>query len=372
MPPSKIPLTPCLIAVLLAGYTALLTPGTARGDEPAGDEVQIDVEVRSDEAKSPAEDRALPAVPPPIAGVEKGFVAAGQVALPETAPGAEHGLVNIFRLSDQIVSGSEPTGPESFEYLKSLGIHTILSVDGKAPDADAAASYGLRYVHVPIQYRGITADETLQIAKTFRELDGPFYVHCYHGKHRGPAAAAIGRVVLDGAGRETAIAEMRQWCGTSPSYDGLYLSIATGLIPGQEETLKFAWDFPAALPFDGLRDLMIEMTRVDDQLKYLSKTGWAPSADHPDANPGAEAARLIDLFAKGVALQEAAPETDLESPQIAPDFQAWMLGSLEAGQALKGRIEAFQAGDATADDVTAAYKAISRNCKECHGKYRDG
>ena len=48
---------------------------------------------------------------------------------------------------------------------------------------------------------GINEDEIAMIAKTFREVEGPFYVHCYHGKHRGPAAAAIGRVALDGLGR---------------------------------------------------------------------------------------------------------------------------------------------------------------------------
>ena len=72
--------------------------------------------------------------------------------------------------------------------------------------------------------------------KTFRELDGPFYVHCFHGKHRGPAAAAaLGRIAVDGVPREQAIAEMRQWCGTSEKYEGLYRTIAEVLRPDAED-----------------------------------------------------------------------------------------------------------------------------------------
>lgn len=317
-----------------------------------------------EDGASQAQHAEAPTVPPPIEGVKSGFEAATLVELPETEPESEHGLVNVFRLSDQIISGSEPTGEASFEHLKSLGIRTILSVDGKAPSVQEAAAHGLRYVHVPIQYRGITKDEMLRIAKSFRELEGPFYVHCFHGKHRGPAAAAVGRVVLDGAGRENAIAEMRQWCGTSGSYDGLYLTIATGLIPSPTETRAYGWDFPAAHRVDGFRDAMIELARVNDQLKYLSKSGWAPDADHPDVNAAGEAARLIHLFEKGVALEEMA-----EKPA---DFRAMMNTSLKASHTLQDRIRAFQAGDATVDQVSEAYKVISNNCKSCHGEYRNG
>jgi len=327
--------------------------------------IGIAVEIGSfEEGRAQAQPAKAPTVPPPIEGVESGFEAATRVELPDTEPESEHGLVNVFRLSEQIISGSEPTGEASFEHLKSLGIRTILSVDGKAPSVQEAAAHGLRYVHVPIQYRGITKDEMLRIAKSFRELEGPFYVHCFHGKHRGPAAAAVGRVILDGAGRENAIAEMRQWCGTSGSYDGLYTTIATGLIPSPSQTSAYEWDFPAAHELGGFRDAMIEMARVNDQLKYLSKSGWAPDADHPDVNAAGEAARLVHLFEKGVALEEIA-----EKPA---DFQEMMSASLKASHLLQDRIRAFQAGDATVEEVSEVYKVISTNCKSCHGEYRNG
>ncbi|MCA9003240.1 MAG: hypothetical protein KDB61_15055, partial [Planctomycetes bacterium] len=120
------------------------------------------------------------------------------------------GLHNVFHLSENIVSGGEPHGREALETIAKMGVKTILSVDGKIPDAATAAELGMRYVHIPIQYSGIDENEWLEIAKTFREVEGPFYVHCFHGKHRGPAAAEVGRLILDGISREHALAEMYQ------------------------------------------------------------------------------------------------------------------------------------------------------------------
>ena len=34
----------------------------------------------------------------------------------------------------------------------------------------------------------------------------------------------------------SALAEMRQWCGTSPKYEGLYAVVASGAIPAAGET----------------------------------------------------------------------------------------------------------------------------------------
>ena len=139
---------------------------------------------------------------------------------------------------------------------------------------------------MPIQYKGITEDQILQIAKTFRELEAPFYVHCFHGKHRGPAAAAIGSVALDGLDRDTAIAEMRQWCSTAQKYEGLYATVATADIPTADETAAFEFDFTSSHQFTGMRDAMITLTRSWDEVKLIRKNGWEASAA-VDMTPGA-------------------------------------------------------------------------------------
>ena len=57
-------------------------------------------------------------------------------ALPERAPEEFPGLHNVYELSANIISGSEPHGQEALETLAQMGVKTILSVDGKEPEAD--------------------------------------------------------------------------------------------------------------------------------------------------------------------------------------------------------------------------------------------
>ena len=180
-------------------------------------------------APEPAPMAATVAVP--LQDVDDPYAAAMEVTLEERKPQEWDDLHNVYRLSENIISGAEPQGEEALKRISEMGVKTIVSVDGKVPDHETAAKYGMRYIHVPIHYSGISEDEMVRLAKAFRETEGPFFVHCFHGKHRGPAGAAVGRLVLDGISRGQAIAEMRQWCGTAAHYPGLYAVVATGEIP---------------------------------------------------------------------------------------------------------------------------------------------
>jgi hypothetical protein len=291
------------------------------------------------------------------------YEAAMGVELPKTEPEEHPSLHNVFRLSEDIVSGSEPHGEDAFVILHSMGIKTILSVDGKVPDQELAAKYGMKYVHVPIQYKGITDEEISKIAKTFREQEGPFFVHCFHGKHRGPAAAEIGRLVLDGIPRETAIAEMRQWCGTAPSYEGLYAAIAHADIPDERETHAMQWDFPAASPMDGVRGAMILVSRADDLLKDLSKRKWEADPEHPDVDPFNESAKLVGFFEQALALGEVAAQP--------ADYRQWMQDAKVQSAALSDALKALKDGSGTAEDADKAYKVLSKTCTACHDSYRN-
>ncbi len=67
------------------------------------------------------------------------------------------GLHNVYRLTEQLLSGSSPEGEEGFRSLEKLGVKTILTVDGARPDVALAHKHGLRYVHLPIGYDGVPA-----------------------------------------------------------------------------------------------------------------------------------------------------------------------------------------------------------------------
>ena len=306
----------------------------------------------------------LPPVAAPVAQVDNAYVLASKVALPATKPEDLHGLHNLFRLSSNVISGSEPHGEEALRELAAMGVKTIISVDGKKPEAEIAAKYGMRYVHVPVEYRGLSEEEVAQLVKTYRELEGPFYTHCFHGKHRGPAAAAIGRLVLDGIAREEAIAEMRQWCGTSPEYEGLYRDVATRVIPTVAESKVYFFDFPSARSFGGIREAMIDIARRDDNVKKLSKGDWAVDPAHPDIDPLNEATKLADTF--------RVTGTMTEVRDLPQDFHDWLQQSAEKSRTLAEQLAAAKTGDAGAREAAKkTYAEIAKLCTACHTAYRN-
>jgi protein tyrosine phosphatase (PTP) superfamily phosphohydrolase (DUF442 family) len=306
----------------------------------------------------------LPPVAPPIQQLDNGYALASKIALPANKPGDSAGIHNLFKLSDHVISGSEPHGEEAFRQLQAMGVKTIISVDGKKPEVERAAGLGMRYVHIPTEYRGMTAEEIEQLAKTFRECDGPFFVHCFHGKHRGPAAAAIGRLVLDGVSREAAVAEMRQWCGTAPEYEGLYRDVATKPIPSEEETKSYEFDFPSARSFGGYREAMIDIARRDDALKRLSAKEWEYDPSHPDVDAIHEAASIAD------SLRIAGTMTEVEDrPE---DFHRWLKQASELALDLESQLTSARRDEpGAADAARKTYAELSRTCTSCHAAYRN-
>ncbi|MDF1729471.1 MAG: hypothetical protein P1U53_17145 [Sulfitobacter sp.] len=206
-----------------------------------------------------------------------------------------------------------------------------------------------------------------EIAKTFRELEGPFFVHCFHGKHRGPAAAAVGRLVLDAIPRDQAIAEMHQWCGTSLKYQGLLETIAKDKVPGASETAKLDFDFPAAHAFDGFRGTMVPMARSWDEIKFARKRKWALNPEKPDIVPAQEALKLSEIFAQCLVQPDLPADTDevrgwIKDGQKGTGDLARLLTNQTALEA-KGVDWRMQAED--------AYRLVSSSCKQCHLLYRN-
>src|SRR4051794_16072618 len=75
------------------------------------------------------------------------------------------GLHNVYRITDNLFSGSSPEGDAGFRSLKEMGIKTVITVDGVRPDVEHAKKYGLRYVHLPFGYDGISRQRILELAK---------------------------------------------------------------------------------------------------------------------------------------------------------------------------------------------------------------
>lgn len=278
-------------------------------------------------------------------------------AFERLAPGAAGGLKNVFRLPGGVFSGPGPHAPYDFEALARLGVRTIISVDAAPPDVDAARAAGLRYVHLPIGYDGVDPGRRLELARAVRDLPRPVYLHCHHGVHRGPAAAACALVTLDWLDPVEAEQFLRQ-AGTSPHYAGLYQAVRTARPASPAELHAAPAEFPERAAVNDLAAGMAAIDETIDRLKAIQAAGWGPPPDHPDLVPSAEATLLAEGFRELSRLEESATRPPEFREQLrAAEKQAWAL------------VRAIDTGDrsAAADHLAG----LIRRCTACHRQFRD-
>ncbi len=279
--------------------------------------------------------------------------------LVESAPGmAGRSGLNIIAFTPHLISGAVPENTADFALLANHKIKTIISVDGATPDVEEAKRFGMRYVHLPIGYHGIEKERQLEIARAVRDLPGPVYLHCHHGKHRGPAATASAAVALGMLPNEQAITLMRH-AGTSPSYAGLYRCVEDlGKVPDAE--LDIAPNvFPATAPVPGFVKAMSQVSHAYDHLEQVRDADWQVPQDHPDLVPLAEAGKLENLLR---ALRE-----DPELERYPPDFAEKM----EAAWQSAVRFEKLFTDKADPDDLNNALERVGQSCTACHTQHRN-
>jgi protein tyrosine phosphatase (PTP) superfamily phosphohydrolase (DUF442 family) len=270
------------------------------------------------------------------------------------------GLHNVFRLTDRLYSGSSPEGDAGCQSLRQLGIKTIISVDGARPDLERAHRYGLRYVHLPIGYDGVPEQHALRIARAVRDLLGPVYIHCHHGKHRGPAAAAVVRLCLDDRCTvATAVAEMRR-AGTDPRYTGLYAAPQQLHRPTADALDRVPADFPEVAQVPALAQVMVEIDDRWENLRQVRAAGWKTPRDHPDLDPPHEALLLAEQFREVARLAE--------TEKRPAGYRMWLVEGDKALTELEGLLRRAPM-DSVA--VEAAYRQAGNSCSKCHAKYRD-
>jgi len=272
---------------------------------------------------------------------------------------AEHlpGLHNVVTYAPNVVGGGQPEGAEGLRTLAAMGIKTVVSVDGAAPDVALAEKLGMRYVHLPISYDTVTRARQRELAQALTSCDGPVYVHCHHGKHRSSAALGTA-LVLCGTLTPDQANERMAVSGLAKDYPGLWQAVAEAKPANRSELRVDPAVFPSVAKVSGMVGTMAEIDQVIDLVKQAHQAGWKPPGDHPDLVPAKETARLARLFAKR-------PE-DAESKALADDYQQKLQKSIDASRALDAAVRA--------NDAAAAEKqltTITKGCKECHVVYRD-
>ncbi len=261
-----------------------------------------------------------------------------------------------------LLSGGAPEDDDDFAFLASLGIKTLISVDGSAPDVEAARRHGLAYIHIPTTYARVSPHEQLEVARAVSSsmAAGSVFIHCHHGKHRGPAQAAGAAVALGWFTPAEGVAFMKL-AGTAPTYAGLYASIAEAT-PADPAALRAPispGEFAPVRRPAGLTAAMVEVDAAFDHLGQIRSAAWKVPSDQPDLVPAAEAGRMADHFR--TASEDAAARSHGD------EFMRQLARAVVSASALE---EALVRKDSAAQ-LEARWAPVAASCADCHKQYRD-
>jgi hypothetical protein len=270
-------------------------------------------------------------------------------------------LPNAIRIAPKVISGGLPEGDAGFAELESLGVKTIIDVDGIIPDVVGAKKHGMRYVHLPHGYDGIPEERVLELARAVRDLPGPIYIHCHHGMHRSPAAATAACVTagLVDASQADDILEL---AGTGKSYIGLFRAAERARRADPAILDAIEADFPARAKLPKMAEAMVEIDDSFERMKQVAAADWKTPADHPDVDPPHEALLLRERFTELL-------RTDDVTHRPA-EFRELLARSERLGERLEAALQSSRSQESLAK-AKAAFEQLAANCTACHKVYRD-
>jgi protein tyrosine phosphatase (PTP) superfamily phosphohydrolase (DUF442 family) len=267
-------------------------------------------------------------------------------------PASSLSIENLRQLSPKLYSGGEPQGDVAFSKLAEMGVRAIVSVDGAKPDADGAKKHGLRYIHIPIGYDGVDAEAQASLTRVVREIEGPVFLHCHHGKHRGPAAAAVMCLAAGDMTHEKAFEFMKS-IGTAPEYEGLWRDVR------QFKPLPADAELPELVEVaevDSLAAAMAVLDRAWDGVKLCQTAGWKTPPGHADIAPPHQALLVWEGLRESRRTLDGADETLAEYMDEAMENAALLRQSLDANRP---------------EEASTAYKKLEASCAKCHAAYRN-
>jgi protein tyrosine phosphatase (PTP) superfamily phosphohydrolase (DUF442 family) len=267
-------------------------------------------------------------------------------------------LHNAFIVTPRILSGSAPDNEAGFAEIVKLGVKTIISVDGTKPDVATAKKCGLKYIHLPFGYDGIPSNRLAQLVKAAKTVEGPVYVHCHHGLHRGPAAVAVMCESVAGWSTNTAEEWLKQ-AGTSPDYPGLYRS-AREFKPPTLAELSAVKELPEITETSSLVETMVAVDEHFSRLKTAQKAGWKSVPDYPDMEPAHEATLLWEAFREMARWPDTAQRPE--------DYRVKLSKAEKAANQFRALLKESSTNCTEAD---SAFKQVTQSCAQCHKSYRN-
>jgi protein tyrosine phosphatase (PTP) superfamily phosphohydrolase (DUF442 family) len=278
----------------------------------------------------------------------------------EPQPIQLHGIENAFRVTERILAGSQPKDDEAFTALREAGVNTIISVDGEKPDAAAARRRGLHYVHLPFGYDAIPASRVAELVKAAAPGAGNIFVHCHHGKHRGPTAVAVICEAVAGWSPARAEAWLRL-AGTAEDYPGLYRAVREFRAPTASQ-LAAVGLLPEIAKTPPLVDTMVAMDDVLERLKAELSADPHSKEKTTRRLPTHTTVLLLEQ------LRELARTGDMATrPE---EFRRLLAGSEKSVATLLDLARHYQ--PSTPDDLAPALKHVTESCTACHKAFRNG
>jgi protein tyrosine phosphatase (PTP) superfamily phosphohydrolase (DUF442 family) len=264
----------------------------------------------------------------------------------------------LFRATTNVFSGNSPESDAAFAEIARLGVKTIISVDGGRPDVELARKHGLRYIHLPIGYDGVPARRVAELVKAAQSSPGPLYIHCHHGKHRGPAAVAVICEATAGWTTNQAVTWLKE-AGTAADYPGLYRSAVEFRLP-EAAALARIIELPEIARTSSLVEAMVGIDEEFDRLKAAQKTGWKNVPNQPDLTPAHTATILWEHFRELARIDDTTRRPE--------EYRAKLAASEKAADAFRGLLRDARADSAARD---AAFQSLGQSCGACHKQYRN-
>lgn len=269
---------------------------------------------------------------------------------------ATPGIENLFQVTANIYSGGEPT-EAGFQKLKELGITTIVSVDGLPPNISMAEKFGLRYFHIPMGYDQIEHAQFQDFVTLMNNEKGKIYIHCHHGKHRGPAAVAACLRISGEFTHQQALAFMRL-AGTGKEYRGLWESIEK-LQPGSYKVGDLE-DIPALSP---QRDIAQEMAELDRAWEVLV-------AQNKQAETRLDLAQIVivkESFRESLRFAKTSKAGTFGTTDQTSEFLKLLEQSLADTAALESAVTSNEN-----EKARLLMNNLAKQCADCHSNYRNG
>ncbi|MFK7737068.1 MAG: hypothetical protein AB8B50_13615 [Pirellulaceae bacterium] len=273
-----------------------------------------------------------------------------------------------------IYTGGQPRTAREFAFLRKMGVRTVVSVDGAPPNLKLARLYGLNYVHIPLGYDGVERRQSLALASVFDRRDGAYFVHCHHGRHRAPAAAACA-VVVAGLATSTEALKILDVSETGHQYAGLWGAVQTSV---PRKSGEAAAALQESVPVEPIAQSMASLGRLMDELDVAitaqiasgstAATGEATDESAPTSlrsSPSSIALLIKEHF------QELSRKEILPEEMATVDFMKRLRDSRDESESL---YQAVQQASRSATDTAknqALLRRLKSSCKNCHTSHRD-